>query len=356
MERPSRDEEFAVKVQNYLQALETLHDGLSSRLQIVLSETMERTVDVAIKSVEQKSFAEFIGLLSAPSCAYKFNMKPLQGAVILDLDMSLACALIDHVSGMEGSDQGGLRALALAEYWLLNPTVGRMLKDLESAWEGVLPIKIRDIEVETDPGPLLDQADDAEQTVIHVDLEVRIEKLTASIRMSYPVVTLESILPYLDMGVPEGIKAKLSEQALSGSEAEYDIKKQEVQLVQAGQDKAYILENLYPLHTHDNTALGGDIVPDALRIPNEHGVLSSASVSDLKEQSKLGLKSWWRRPEVYLPFLIMVGDRPAGFAVVEAPPAAPDGVNYYLYHFFLHHPYRDKGVAEKALQETGQSH
>ena len=47
----------------------------------------------------------------------------------------------------------------------------------------------------------------------------------------------------------------------------------------------------------------------------------------------------------------MVGDRPAGFAVVEAPPAAPDGVNYYLYHFFLHHPYRDKDVAEKALKD-----
>lgn len=62
------------------------------------------------------------------------------------------------------------------------------------------------------------------------------------------------------------------------------------------------------------------------------------------------MPGWWERPEVYHPLLFMVEDKAVGFAVVEAPPVSPDGVQYYLPMLFLHHAYRGGETPNQALR------
>ena len=105
---------LAGRIQDHLKALEVLHSELCSNLQVVLSETLERDVMVVVSSVQQRTLEEYVESLPTPSCTYQFLMSPLPSRVILDLGPALSCAVIDHATGLEGSDKGGPRPLTLA--------------------------------------------------------------------------------------------------------------------------------------------------------------------------------------------------------------------------------------------------
>ena len=60
-------------------------------------------------------------------------------------------------------------------------------------------------------------------------------------------------------------------------------------------DRAYIVQNLYPLYLHDLSEYTGDPA-------NEHGVLAAGSVANLAAQAHTReLRVWWERPRELHP-------------------------------------------------------
>jgi aminoglycoside 6'-N-acetyltransferase I len=67
---------------------------------------------------------------------------------------------------------------------------------------------------------------------------------------------------------------------------------------------------------------------------------------------------WWEDPASLFPYLVLVNGRPAGFNLIAARPRLPVGVDadFIVHEFFVLHPHRGKGVAERAAIAGFQAH
>jgi predicted acetyltransferase len=103
-------------------------------------------------------------------------------------------------------------------------------------------------------------------------------------------------------------------------------------------EQAYILQNLYPCYIHELSEFLG-------AFPNKHGLFESEDIAYYDRETFL--KIWWQHSDQLFPFLIKVGDKPAGFVLITAQPFSYNS-DFAIQDFFILNPYRKKGLAEKA--------
>ncbi len=179
-----------------LRTLENLHDNFARLLSHTFSGAMQAVVDVDTAFVDQTTYREFIMSLSNPSCSYQFALGPTSGQAIIDIAMPVVFGLVDRVFGGKGSSQGvDARQLSQVEMGVCARVLKRMVADLESTWEPILPVEISHIELETNPEFM--QITAASEIVILLAFEVNSTHMSGLISPCYPFFTLESILPRL---------------------------------------------------------------------------------------------------------------------------------------------------------------
>ena len=179
-----------------LRTLENLHDNFARLLSSTFSGAMKAVVDVDTAFVDQTTYAEFIMSLSNPSCSYQFTLGPTNGSAIIDIAMPVVFAFVDRIFGGKGSSQGvDARTLSRIEMGVIARILKRMVEDLEATWRPVLPVRISDIELETNPEFM--QITAASEIVILLAFEVNSTNASGLISLCYPFFTLEPILPLL---------------------------------------------------------------------------------------------------------------------------------------------------------------
>ncbi|OAB34024.1 GNAT family N-acetyltransferase [Paenibacillus glacialis] len=111
-------------------------------------------------------------------------------------------------------------------------------------------------------------------------------------------------------------------------------------------NEAYIIKNMYPLYLYDLSGHYG-LIPG--HIPNNHGIFEdSDSYKTLQDQYDVQ-NIWWEKQKYLFPYLILVDDIPAGFALIATPPHCSQGIDFFVNDFFLMQPFRGNGVAEYAI-------
>ena len=117
-----------------------------------------------------------------------------------------------------------------------------------------------------------------------------------------------------------------------------------IELRLSGEKDAYIIKNLWPLYQHEVSEFESSLVP------NRHGLFGvDDSVSTLASHAD-EQDPWWKEPKSLFPYLILADGHPAGFNLIAGRAHVPDGLDadFIVHEFFVLHPYRGKGVAERA--------
>lgn len=117
-------------------------------------------------------------------------------------------------------------------------------------------------------------------------------------------------------------------------------KTMKIDVILAKNENKKIIKNLYPLYLYDLAEIRNEL-------PNKYGIFEEDDTDNLLNQGE-AQNTWFNHPENLFPYLIMVDDIPAGFAMVSTKRFTPHTCEFYLYEFFLARPFRGKGVAEKA--------
>ena len=213
-QRPSKDQEFADKVQNRLQAVEKLHDGLLPELQQLLAKALKRDVAVEISEAHEWMFGYYVQSLGKFSCDYCFTMEPMEGRVCLDLSLPLCAAILNPEVDDEAVDslvQAWL-ATPLGEGWMeslefgprehrvtpseretLNSMAKGLISALEAAWRPVCEVRVVDVELETVPEFV--EPHSAGIPVIHLIMKAKSEgHQDLEIYLCYPVSMLEGVI------------------------------------------------------------------------------------------------------------------------------------------------------------------
>src|SRR5215475_2073106 len=135
-----------------MRALQSLHEGFGRNFGAALSALLRTIVEVKLTSVDQLTYSEFVFSLENPTCFNLINAPPLEGKLILDINLSLLYPIIDGLLG--GSSEAAIpvrRPLTEIEMRLVSRITDLFLAEMQHAWENVLQLKLSVDRVESNP-------------------------------------------------------------------------------------------------------------------------------------------------------------------------------------------------------------
>src|SRR4051794_41009762 len=135
-----------------MRSLQTMHEGFGRNFGAALSALLRTMVEVKLTSVDQLTYSEFVFSLENPTCFNLINAAPLEGQLILDINLSLLFPIIDRLLG-GGNDTGApvRRPLTEIELRLVSRITDLFCKEMKQAWENVLELNLTIDRVESNP-------------------------------------------------------------------------------------------------------------------------------------------------------------------------------------------------------------
>lgn len=178
-----------------MRTLQNLHEGYARLLSTTLSSYLRTLVEIDVVSVDQLTYSEFIMSISNPSCIYIFQMEPLEGAAIFEVNPNLVFFIVDRLFGGQGKPSDPGRELTDIERNVLSRIIERALQNLKEVWEhiGIFSPKIESYET----NPQFVQIAPPSETVILISLEVRLKHGSGLISLCFPFMLLESVITKL---------------------------------------------------------------------------------------------------------------------------------------------------------------
>jgi flagellar motor switch protein FliM len=135
-----------------MRALQTMHEGFGRNFGAALSALLRTIVEVKLTSVDQLTYSEFVFSLENPTCFNLINASPLEGKLILDINLSLLYPIIDRLLGGSSETAAPVRRpLTEIEMRLVGRITDLFLAEMRHAWENVLELTLSVDRVESNP-------------------------------------------------------------------------------------------------------------------------------------------------------------------------------------------------------------
>jgi flagellar motor switch protein FliM len=175
-----------------LRAIHLLHENFARSLASSLSAYLRAYVAVNLVSVEQLSFMEFSQCLPSPSCLVALDMKPFEGAAVLEINPTLVFPIIEMLLG--GSARSLIkvnREITEIEQSVLDGLFRITLNDLKMAWHAVTPMEFTIQAHETEPQLLRILAPN--EAVVAVSMEVHIGDNAGMMNIGIPSIVIKML-------------------------------------------------------------------------------------------------------------------------------------------------------------------
>jgi flagellar motor switch protein FliM len=174
-----------------LRSLHFLHDRFARNLSTSLSAFLRAMTDVSIVSVEQFAYSEFLMSLPDPTAFYSVAMPPLDGIGALELNPSVAFAMVDRMLGGSGETAAPNRALTEIEQNVLDAVVKLILEHLTETWRGITDVRFRIQGRETRPQML--QVTGPNEVVILLAFDLTLGPSRGMLSISIPAAAIETM-------------------------------------------------------------------------------------------------------------------------------------------------------------------
>jgi flagellar motor switch protein FliM len=175
-----------------MRSLQTMHEGFGRNFGATLSALLRSIVELKLTSVDQLTYSEFVFSLENPTCFNLINAAPLEGQLILDINLSLLFPIIDRLLG-GGSDSGTVvrRPLTEIELRLVARITDLFCKEMKHAWANVLELDLTIDRVESNPQ--LVQIVPPNEVVVLISFELSIGDARGMMNFCIPFNAIERI-------------------------------------------------------------------------------------------------------------------------------------------------------------------
>ena len=178
-----------------IRTLYMLHENFARLLNTYLSAHLRTMVQVSVASVDQLTYEEFIRSMPNPSVISVFEMRPLSGNALMEINPSIIFSIIDRLFGGVGTPPAKPRELTDIEQSIVARLMNRALESLSEAWRQVVNIEPR-LEV-IESNPQFTQIVPPNDMVVITTLQTRIAQTEGFINLCIPYLVLEPIMPKL---------------------------------------------------------------------------------------------------------------------------------------------------------------
>lgn len=175
-----------------MRSLQTMHEGFGRNFGAALSALLRTMVEVKLTSVDQLTYSEFVFSLENPTCFNLISASPLEGQLILDINPSILFPVIDRLLG--GSTSAALparRPLTEIELRLVTRITTLFLKEMQHAWENVLPLELSVDRVESNPQ--LVQIIPANEVIVLISFELTVGEMRGMMNLCIPFNSIERV-------------------------------------------------------------------------------------------------------------------------------------------------------------------
>jgi flagellar motor switch protein FliM len=175
-----------------MRSLQTMHEAFGRNFGAALSALLRTIVELKLTSVDQLTYSEFVFSLENPTCFNLINARPLEGQLILDINLSLLFPIIDRLLG-GGNDASppARRPLTEIELRLVSKITDLFCAEMKHAWGNVLDLDLSIDRVESNPQ--LVQIVPPNEVVVLISFELTLGEARGMMNLCIPFNSIERI-------------------------------------------------------------------------------------------------------------------------------------------------------------------
>ena len=174
-----------------IRAISKIHEKFAHIVDNSLSAQLRSRINMVVASMDQLTMGEFFRTIPVPAALGVISMEPLNGSAILEIDPSVAFAIIDRVRSGKGELITRQYELTDKEKIILKGIYVCLLENLREAWSDVLDLRPRLDRIETDPRFI--KIDPPSEGAVLVTLETKIENAEGNINLCIPYPVIEPV-------------------------------------------------------------------------------------------------------------------------------------------------------------------
>ncbi len=180
-----------------IRSLTRIHENFARLLTTFFSAQLRTYVQITVASVDQIPFEEFVRSIPNMTLINVFEVPPLDGNILMEINPNIAYSMLDRLMGGTGTSHSNVDNLTEIETKIMTNLFERSFDNLREAWENIVEIDPMMIELEVNPQFL--QMISPNETVVVISFNTIIGETTGMINICLPHVVLEPIVPNLSV-------------------------------------------------------------------------------------------------------------------------------------------------------------
>lgn len=174
-----------------LNTIEVISENFSRMLSTYFSGQLRTRIHIKIASVQQITYDEFTKSIPNPSILNIFDIFPLEGKAILEINPHLAFFIIDRLFGGPGASNVKHRPLTEIEQLVMIKTVKKILGFFKDAWSNLTDLDPEFDSLETNPNFV--QIVSPTEMVVLITLNLELGNEEGFVNICLPCLMLEPI-------------------------------------------------------------------------------------------------------------------------------------------------------------------
>jgi flagellar motor switch protein FliM len=180
-----------------IRSLSRIHENFARLLTTYFSAHLRTYVQISVASVDQIPYEEFIRSIPKMTVLNLFEVPPLDGRLLLEVNPNIAYAMMDRVLGGKGVSMNKVENLTEIETRIMSQLFERAVENLKEAWSSVVEIDPMLQEFEVNPQFI--QMVSPNDTVVVISLNTTIGETSGMMNICIPHVVLEPMIPKLSV-------------------------------------------------------------------------------------------------------------------------------------------------------------
>jgi flagellar motor switch protein FliM len=180
-----------------IRSLTRIHENFARLLTTYFSAKLRTYIQISVASADQIPYEEFIRSIPKMTILNVFEVPPLDGRIIIEINPNIAYAMLDRVLGGRGVSLNKVENLTEIETKLMSQLFESAVENLREAWSSIAEIEPILTELEVNPQFL--QMVSPNETVVVISLNTQIGDSSGMINICIPHVVLEPIMPKLSV-------------------------------------------------------------------------------------------------------------------------------------------------------------
>ncbi|WP_066173053.1 flagellar motor switch protein FliM [Bacillus marinisedimentorum] len=180
-----------------IRSLSRIHENFARLLTTFFSAQLRTYVQISVASVDQIPYEEFIRSIPKMTILNIYDVEPLDGRILFEINPNIAYAMMDRMLGGVGGSYNKIDNLTEIETRIMTQMFEKTAENLQEAWKSVVDIDpvLKDFEV----NPQFLQMVSPNETVVVISLNTTIGETGGMINICIPHVVLEPIIPKLSV-------------------------------------------------------------------------------------------------------------------------------------------------------------